>query len=56
MVTVNMELPDEMIAYAMPEDKERQLIRNAMMLYPYILEKGFLMEGQRKYWEFISWI
>ena len=39
MVTVNMELPDEMIAYAMPEDKERQLIRNAMMLYPYILEK-----------------
>lgn len=38
-VTVNMELPDEMITYAMPEDKERQLIRNAMMLYPYILEK-----------------
>ena len=39
MVTVNMELPDEMIAYAMPEDKERQLIRNAMMLYPKIKKK-----------------
>lgn len=39
MVTVNMELPDEMITYAMPEDKEGQLIRNAMMLYPYILKK-----------------
>ena len=39
MVTVSMELPDEMITFAMPKDKERQLIRNAMMLYPYILEK-----------------
>ena len=39
MVRVEMELPDEMITFAMPKDKERQLIRNAMMLYPYILEK-----------------
>lgn len=39
MAIVSMELPDEMITFAMPKDKERQLIRNAMMLYPYILEK-----------------
>lgn len=39
MVTVEMELPEEMIAFAMPHDKQRQLVRNAMMLYPYIVEK-----------------
>ena len=39
MVTVSMELPDEMIAFAMPQDKKEQLIRNAMMLYPYILNR-----------------
>lgn len=39
MAIVSMELPDEMITFAMPQDKEGQLIRNAMMLYPYILKK-----------------
>ena len=39
MATVNMELPDEMIQFAMPKNKEEQLVRNAMMLYPYVLKK-----------------
>ena len=40
MTTVTMELPDEMISFAMPKSKEKQLVRNAMMLYPYIQEGG----------------
>lgn len=36
MITVEMELPDEMKTFAMPENKEEQIVRNAMILYPYI--------------------
>lgn len=36
LITVDMELPNEMVTYAMPQSKEEQLVRNAMMLYPYI--------------------
>ena len=39
MITVEMELPDEMKVFAMPENKEDQIVRNAMMLYPYIRRK-----------------
>lgn len=39
VATINIELPDEMIQFVMPENKEDQLIRNAMMLYPYVLRK-----------------
>ena len=39
MATINIELPDEMIQFAMPRNKEEQFVRNAMMLYPYILKK-----------------
>lgn len=39
MVTVEMELPDEMKVFAMPKNKEEQLVRNAMMLYPYVLKR-----------------
>ncbi len=39
MATINIELPDEMIQFVMPKNKEEQLIRNAMMLYPYVLKK-----------------
>lgn len=39
MVTVEMELPDEMKVFAIPKNKEEQLVRNAMMLYPYVLKK-----------------
>lgn len=39
MVTVEIELPDEMKVFAMPKNKEEELVRNAMILYPYILKK-----------------
>ena len=39
MITVEIELPDEMKVFAMPKNKEEELIRNAMILYPYILKK-----------------
>lgn len=45
MATVNMELPDEMIRFAMPKDKEEQFKRNAMMLYPYI-QNGTISYGK----------
>lgn len=45
MITVDMELPNEMVAYALPQDKEEQLVRNAMMLYPYI-RRGSVSHGK----------
>lgn len=45
MITVDMELPNEMVAYALPQGKEEQLIRNAMMLYPYI-RRGSISHGK----------
>ena len=45
MAIINMDLPDEMIQYVVPKDKEAQLIRNAMMLYPYI-QNGTISHGK----------
>ena len=45
MITVDMELPNEMVTYAMPQSKEEQLVRNAMMLYPYI-RRGVISHGR----------
>lgn len=45
MATINIELPDEMIQFAMPKNKEEQLVRNAMMLYPYI-QNGTISHGK----------
>lgn len=42
---VNMELPDEMIRFAMPKSKEEQLVRNAMILYPYV-QQGKISHGR----------
>lgn len=39
MITVEIELPDEMKLFAMPKNKEEQMLRNAMILYPYIRKK-----------------
>lgn len=36
MVSVTMEFPDEMITFVTKKNKEEQLTRNAMILYPYI--------------------
>lgn len=45
MATVNIELPDEMVQFVMTKNKEEQLIRNAMMLYPYI-QDGTISHGK----------
>ena len=45
MVTINMEIPDEMVRFAMPKNQEEQLIRNAMILYPYI-QQGTISHGK----------
>lgn len=45
MVTVNMEVPDEMIAYVTPKTQREQLVRNAMILYPYI-QQGVISHGK----------
>lgn len=45
MITVDMELPNEMVTYSMPQSKEEQLVRNAMMLYPYI-RRGVISHGR----------
>lgn len=45
MVTVTMELPDEMISFVTPQDKKEQLVRNAMMLYSYI-QQGRISHGR----------
>lgn len=45
MTTVTMELPDEMISFAMPQNEQEQLVRNAMILYPYI-RQGRISHGR----------
>lgn len=45
MAVVSMEMPDEMIAYARPSDKEEQLKINAMILFPYI-QQGTISHGR----------
>ena len=45
MVYVNMEMPEEMEAFAMPPSKEGRLKRNAMILYPYVHD-GIISYGR----------
>lgn len=45
MAVVAMEMPDEMIAFARPSNKEQQLQINAMILYPYI-RQGTISHGR----------
>lgn len=45
MPVVNMEMPEAMVAYAVTKDKESQLMRNAMILYPYIHD-GVISHGK----------
>lgn len=45
MVVVNMEMPEAMVTYAVTKDKESQLMRNAMILYPYIHD-GVISHGK----------
>lgn len=45
MAVVSMEIPDEMIEFAMPSNKDEQLKINAMILYPYI-QQGTISHGR----------
>ncbi|MCM1125951.1 MAG: UPF0175 family protein [Lachnospiraceae bacterium] len=45
MAVVSMEMPDEMITYAVTSNKEEQLKINAMILYPYI-QQGTISHGR----------
>ena len=45
MAVVSMEIPDEMIEFVMPSNKEEQLKINAMILYPYI-QQGTISHGR----------
>ncbi len=45
MAVVSIEMPDEMITYAKPSDKEEQLKINAMILFPYI-QQGTISHGR----------
>lgn len=45
MAVVNLEMPEAMVTYVMPKDKDAQLMRNAMILYPYIHD-GVISHGK----------
>ena len=45
MAVVSMEIPDEMLEFAMPSNKDEQLKVNAMILYPYI-QQGMISHGK----------
>ncbi len=45
MAVVSMEMPDEMVEFAMPSNKDEQLKVNAMILYPYI-QQGMISHGR----------
>ena len=45
MAVVSMEIPDEMVEFAMPSNKDEQLRINAMILYPYI-RQGMISHGR----------
>lgn len=45
MAVVSMEMPDEMIRFVKPADKNEQLKINAMILYPYI-RQGTISHGR----------
>ncbi|MBR6666140.1 MAG: UPF0175 family protein [Lachnospiraceae bacterium] len=45
MAVVNLEMPEAMVTYVMTKDKDEQLMRNAMILYPYIHD-GVISHGK----------
>jgi hypothetical protein len=36
MTDVNIKVPDEMVIYINPKNKHSELVRNALLLYPYV--------------------
>ena len=55
MTDVKIQVPDGMVSYAITNDKQSELTRNAMLLYPYIKDltishgKAAEILGIRKY-------
>lgn len=45
MAVVSIEIPDEMIEFTIPSNKDEQLKVNAMILYPYI-QQGTISHGR----------
>ena len=45
MAMVSLEMPENLVSFAMPSKEEDQLERNAMILYPYI-RKGIISHGK----------
>ncbi len=45
MAVVNVEIPEEMASLVLSANKEEQLKRNAMMLYPYVHD-GIISHGR----------
>ena len=45
MAVVSLEIPEELVNFVMDNNKEEQLKRNAMMLYPYIHD-GIISHGR----------
>ena len=45
MARISLEMPENLVSFAMPSKEEDQLERNAMILYPYI-RKGIISHGR----------
>ena len=45
MTKVEIDVPEEIVPYTVLEDKEGQIIRNAMLVYPYI-KNGVISHGK----------
>ena len=56
MTKVEIDVPEEIVPYTVLEDKEAQITRNAMLVYPYIKSVSCLMERRQKCWDFIRLI
>ena len=45
MIKVEIDVPEEIVQYTVLDDKEAQMTRNAMLVYPYI-KKGVISHGK----------
>ena len=45
MTRVEIDIPDEIVPYTVLEDKDAQITRNAMLVYPYI-KRGVMSYGK----------
>lgn len=44
-IKVEIDVPEEIVPYTVLEDKEAQIMRNAMLVYPYI-KSGVMSHGK----------